>query len=115
MPLARLGADTTGIDIARNLVDAGNARAQAMGLSNLVFRQGDACDLQGVAEASFDLALTVFGAMFAPKPVDVAKELVRVTKPGGSIVMGNWIPDDPTSFVSQLLKISSAFTPPPIL
>ena len=50
--------------------------------------------------------------MFAPKPFDVAKEMVRVTKPGGRIVMGNWIPNDPT-FVSQLLKISSAFTPPP--
>jgi SAM-dependent methyltransferase len=54
----------------------------------------------------------VFGAMFAPKPFDVAKEMVRVTKPGGRIIMGNWIPNDPT-FVSQLLKISSAFTPPP--
>jgi hypothetical protein len=51
--------------------------------------------------------------MFAPRPVDVAKEMVRVTKPSGRIVMGNWIPNDPTSFVSQLLKISSSFTPPP--
>jgi hypothetical protein len=50
--------------------------------------------------------------MFAPKPFDVAKEMVRVTKPGGRVVMGNWIPNDPT-FVSQVLKISSAFTPPP--
>lgn len=51
--------------------------------------------------------------MFAPKPFDVAREMVRVTKPGGRIVMGNWIPNDPTSFVSQLLKISSSFIPPP--
>jgi len=56
--------------------------------------------------------MTMFGAMFAPKPSDVAREMVRVTKPGGHIVMGNWIPNDPT-FVSQLLKVSSAFTPPP--
>ena len=54
----------------------------------------------------------MFGAMFASKPFDVAKEMVRVTKPGGRIVMGNWIPNDPT-FVSQVLRISSAFTPPP--
>ena len=68
--------------------------------------------MAGIADRSFDLTLSVFGAMFAPKPFDVAKEMVRVTKPGGRIVMGNWIPNDPT-FVSQLLKISSAFTPPP--
>lgn len=113
VPLAVLGADVTGIDIARNLVEAGNKRAAAAGLSRLTFQEGDACSLEGVADHSFDLTLSVFGAMFAPKPFDVAKEMVRVTKPGGRIVMGNWIPNDPTSFVSQLLKISSAFTPPP--
>ncbi len=113
VPLAQLGADVTGIDIARNLVEAGNKRALAMGLTNLTFREGDACHLEGVDDASFDFALSVFGAMFAPKPFDVARELVRVTKPGGRIVMGNWIPNDPTSFVSQVLKISSAYTPPP--
>ncbi len=113
VPLAQLGADVTGIDIATNLVAAGNARAKALGLDRLSFQEGDACDLQGVPDASFDLTLSVFGAMFAPKPFDVAAEMVRVTKPGGRIVMGNWIPNDPTSFVSQLLKISSAFTPPP--
>lgn len=113
VPLAQGGADVTGIDIARNLVDAGNARARALALTNLTFREGDACRLDGVADHSFDLTLSVFGAMFAPKPFDVAKEMVRVTKPGGRIVMGNWIPNDPTSFVSQVLKISAAFTPPP--
>lgn len=113
VPLARLGAEVTGIDIARNLVDAGNKRAAEAGLTNLRFQEGDACNLEGVPDHSFDLTLTVFGAMFAPKPFDVAREMVRVTKPGGRIVMGNWIPNDPTSFVSQLLKISSAFTPPP--
>ena len=68
--------------------------------------------MEGVADSSFDSVVSIFGAMFAPKPFDVAKEMVRVTKPGGRIVMGNWIPNDPT-FVSQLLKISSAVTPPP--
>ena len=113
MPLALLGADVTGIDIARNLVEAGNRRAEKAGLKRLKFQEGDACNLEGVADHWFDLTLTVFGAMFAPKPFDVAKEMVRVTKPEGRIVMGNWIPNDPTSFVSQLLKISTAFTPPP--
>jgi ubiquinone/menaquinone biosynthesis C-methylase UbiE len=113
VPLALLGADVVGIDIARNLVDAGNKRAAETGLNRLTFQEGDACNLQGVSDASFDMTLSVFGAMFAPKPFDVAKEMVRVTKPGGRIVMGNWIPNDTTSFVSQLLKISSSFMPPP--
>jgi ubiquinone/menaquinone biosynthesis C-methylase UbiE len=111
-PLARLGADVTGVDIARNLVEAGNKRAAEAGLNRLKFHEGDACNLEGVDDDSFDLSLSVFGAMFAPKPFDVAREMVRVTKPGGRIVMGNWIPNDPT-FVSQLLKVSSAFTPAP--
>jgi ubiquinone/menaquinone biosynthesis C-methylase UbiE len=113
VPLANLGAEVVGIDIARNLVDAGNKRAAAAGLNRLTFQEGDACSLDGVGDHSFDLTLSVFGAMFAPKPFDVAKEMVRVTKPGGRIVMGNWIPNDATSFVSQLLKISSSFMPPP--
>ena len=113
VPLAQMGAEVVGIDIARNLVEAGNKRAAAAGLRRLKFHEGDACDLEGVGDGSFDLTLSVFGAMFAPKPHDVAREMVRVTKTGGRIVMGNWIPNDPTSFVSQLLKISSAFTPPP--
>jgi len=112
LPLARLGADVTGVDIARNLVEAGNKRAAEAGLNRLKFHEGDACNLEGVDDDSFELTLSVFGAMFAPKPFDVANEMVRVTKPGGQIVMGNWIPNDPT-FVSQLLRISSAFTPPP--
>jgi SAM-dependent methyltransferase len=112
VPLARKGADVVAIDIASNLVKAGNRRAAEAGLKNLTFQEGDASNLEGVADHSFDLTLSVFGAMFAPRPFDVAKEMVRVTKPGGRIVMGNWIPNDPT-FVAQLLKISSAFTPPP--
>src|SRR5437879_1944366 len=112
VPLAQLGAGVVGIDIARNLVDAGNKRAAEAGLERLTFREGDACNLQGVGDRSFDLTLSVFGALFAPKPFDVAKEMVRVTKPGGRIVMGNWIPNDPT-LVAQILKISSAYSPPP--
>ncbi|HUA63939.1 MAG TPA: methyltransferase domain-containing protein [Verrucomicrobiae bacterium] len=112
VPLARLGAEVTGIDIASNLVAAGNKRAAEQGLRRLRFQEGDACNLQGVDDNAFDLTLSVFGAMFAARPIDAAKEMVRVTKPGGAIVMGNWIPNDPT-FVSQLLKISSSFAPPP--
>ncbi len=112
LPLARTGADVTGIDIARNLVEAGNSGAKQAGLTRLWFQEGDACNLAGVKDHSFDLVLSVFGAMFAPKPFDVAAEMLRVTKPGGRIVMGNWIPNDPT-FVSEVLRISSAFTPPP--
>jgi len=113
VPLARLGAEVVGIDIARNLVDAGNKRAAQAHLNRLTFQEGDACDLQGIGDHSFDLTISVFGAMFAPRPFDVAREMVRVTKRGGRIVMGNWIPNDPTSFVSELLKISSSFMPPP--
>ncbi len=112
IPLAQTGADVTGIDIASNLVEAGKRRAAAAGLRGLRFHEGDASRLDSVESRTFDLTISIFGAMFAPKPFDVAKEMVRVTKPGGRIVMGNWIPNDPT-FVSQLLKISSAFTPPP--
>jgi ubiquinone/menaquinone biosynthesis C-methylase UbiE len=112
IPLARLGAEVLGVDIAKNLVEAGNKRAAATGLDNLRFQEGDACDLEGISDDSFDLTISIFGAMFAPKPFDVAKEMVRVTKPGGHIVMGNWIPNDAT-FVSQLLKISASFSPPP--
>ena len=112
LPSARLGADVLAVDIARNLVEAGNKRAEAEGLTNIRFQHGDATNLSDIADASFDLVVSVFGAMFAPKPFDVAKEMVRVTRPGGRIVMGNWIPGDPT-LVAQILKISSAYSPPP--
>ena len=112
LPLARRGADVIGVDIASNLVAAGNARAKQAGLTNVRFEQGDASNLGGLGDAAFDLVLTVFGAMFAPRPYDVAKEMVRVTRAGGRIVMANWIPGDPT-LVAQILKISAAYTPPP--
>ena len=112
IPEAKLGANVLGIDIASNLVEAGNIRAKEEGLTNCTFREGDATDLQGINDKSFDLVVSIFGAMFAPKPFDVAKEMVRVTRAGGRIIMGNWIPGDPT-LVAQILKISSAYTPPP--
>jgi SAM-dependent methyltransferase len=112
VPAARLGADVLGVDIASNLVEAGNARAQRLGLTNLRFQEGDASDLNEFEDDSFDLVVSIFGAMFAPRPFDVAKEVVRVTRPGGRIVMGNWIPGDPT-LVAQILRISSAYSPPP--
>src|SRR5213078_681573 len=112
LPAAGLGANVLGVDIASNLVEAGNARAQSLGLTNCRFQEGDASDLSELEDDSFDLVVSIFGAMFAPRPFDVAKEVVRVTRPGGRIVMGNWIPNDPT-FVAQLLKVSSAYSPPP--
>src|SRR5436189_2678196 len=72
VPAARLGADVLGVDIASNLVAAGNRRAKELGLANLRFQEGDAGDLRELADDSFDLVVTVFGAMFAPKPADVA-------------------------------------------
>jgi len=112
IPEAKLGANVLGVDIAGNLVEAGNKRAQAEGLLNCIFQEGDAVALNELGDKRFDLVVSIFGAMFAPKPFEVAKEMVRVTKPGGRIVMGNWIPGDPT-LVAQILKISSAYTAPP--
>lgn len=112
IPAAKLGAKVLGVDIARNLVEAGNKRAKAAGLANCTFQEGDATGLTELADQSFNLVVTIFGAMFAPRPMDVAKEMVRVTAKGGRIVMGNWIPADPT-LVAQILKISSAYTPAP--
>ena len=112
LPAARLGADVLGVDIASNLVEAGNKRALEAGLANCRFQEGDASNLHELTDKSFDLVVSIFGAMFAPRPFDVAKEMVRVTKPGGRIVMGNWIPNDPT-LVAQILRISSAYSPPP--
>jgi SAM-dependent methyltransferase len=112
LPAAQLGADVLGVDIASNLVAAGNVRAEELGLANCKFQVGDASDLNELGDEQFDLVVSIFGAMFAPKPFDVAKEMVRVTKPGGRIVMGNWIPNDPT-LVAQILKISSSYSPPP--
>jgi len=112
LPAAKLGADVLGVDIAANLVQAGNRRAREMGLTNCRFQEGDATHLHELADQSFDLVVSIFGAMFAPRPQDVAKAMVRVARPGGRVIMGNWIPGDPT-LVAQILKLSSTYTPPP--
>jgi SAM-dependent methyltransferase len=112
LPAAQAGADVLGVDIAQNLVEAGNRRAAALKVANCRFEQGDATQLRSIPDRSFDMVVSIFGAMFASRPLDVAKEMVRVTRPGGRIVMGNWIPNDPT-LVAQILRISSAYTPPP--
>jgi SAM-dependent methyltransferase len=112
LPEARLGAEVLGVDIARNLVEAARRRAEEEGLRNCRFQEGDAGELRELKDGSFDLVVSIFGAMFAPKPAQVAREMVRVTRPGGRIVMGNWIPNDPT-LVAQILRISSAYAPPP--
>ena len=112
VPAAKLGADVLGVDIASNLVEAGNKRAASLGLNNCRFQEGDASDLHDLKDDAFDLVVTIFGAMFAPKPFEVAKEMARVTRTGGRIVMGNWIPNDPT-LVAQILKISASYSPPP--
>src|SRR5215831_6078101 len=96
LPEARLGANVRGVDIARNLVAAGNKKIKEEGLTNITIEEGDATNLHRLEDESFDLVVSIFGAMFAPKPFDVAKEMVRVSRPGGRIVMGNWIPGDPT-------------------
>jgi ubiquinone/menaquinone biosynthesis C-methylase UbiE len=112
LPAARLGADVLGVDIARNLVAAATRRATSEGLWNCRFQEGDAADLSELVAGTFDHVVSIFGAMFAPRPFDVAKEMVRVTRAGGTIVMGNWIPGDPT-LVAQVLKISSSYSPSP--
>jgi len=112
IPAAQAGANVRGVDIAANLVAAGQARAEQLGLTNCTFEEGDASNLVGIDDDSFDLVITIFGAMFAPRPFDTAAEMVRVVKPGGRIVMGNWIPGDPT-LVAQILRISGSYSPPP--
>lgn len=112
IPSAQLGAEVLGVDIAANLVAAGNRRAEELGLTHCRFQEGDASDLNALEDHAFDLVVSIFGAMFAPRPFDVAKEMVRVTRPSGRIIMGNWIPNDPT-LVAQILKTSAAYSPPP--
>jgi len=95
LPAAALGARVLGIDIARNLVEAGNRRASERSLSNCRFQQGDATHLEGIADRSFDLVVSIFGAMFAPKPLDVAREMVRVTRRGAGSSWGTGSPTTP--------------------
>ncbi|MCB0327240.1 MAG: methyltransferase domain-containing protein [Bdellovibrionales bacterium] len=112
LPAALLRANVLGVDVSRNLVAAGTKRAQGAGLDNLQFIHGTAFDLQGIEDNTFDRVVSIFGAMFAPRPFDVASEMVRVAKPGATITMGNWIPNDPT-LVAQVLRVCSAYMPAP--
>ena len=105
---AAKGADVTGIDIADNLVEAAKKRAEAAGL-NIKFEQGDAEALP-YEDNTFDIVMTMFGAMFAPRPEITASELVRVCKPGGTIAMANWTPE---GHAGQMFKLSSKYIPPP--
>jgi SAM-dependent methyltransferase len=108
LPAARLGADVTGVDIAPNLVEQARERAAAEGL-NCKFDEGDAENL-AFADNSFDTVVTMFGAMFAPRPDVAASELVRVCRPGGRIAMANWTPG---AFTGKMFKIGSKHVPPP--
>lgn len=108
LPAARLGADVTGIDIAPNLVEQARANAAGEGL-NARFDEGDAEALP-YEDASFDAVVTMYGAMFAPRPDLVAAELKRVTRPGGRIAMANWTPG---GFIGQMFKVVGAHVPPP--
>src|SRR5438552_7481119 len=87
LPEAKLGADVLGVDIARNLVEAGNKRAREHALTNCKFQEGDASNLHELKDQTFDLVVSIFGAMFAPKPFDVAKEMIRVTRAAGGMIM----------------------------
>ncbi len=108
LPAARLGAIVTGVDIATNLLEQARARAESEGLT-IQFDEGDAENLP-YADAAFDEVVSMFGAMFAPRPELVAAELVRVCRPGGRIALANWTPG---GFIGQMFKISSKYVPPP--
>ena len=108
LPAARLGAEVTGVDIAPNLLEQARAKAEAEGLK-IKFDEGDAEALP-YEDASFDAVVTMYGAMFAPRPELVAAELKRVCKPGGIIAMANWTP---AGFIGQMFKASTVYIPPP--
>jgi len=108
IPMSRAGAKVTGVDIATNLIEQARARAQAENL-DARFDEGDA-ELLPYEDGSFDIVISLIGAMFAPRPELVAAELKRVCRPGGKIIMGNWTP---TGFVGQMFKIHGKHVPPP--
>jgi len=108
IPAARQGAIVTGVDIASNLIEQARARAREAAVQ-VEFREGDAEQLPFV-DGSFDVIISVFGAMFAPRPERVASELLRVCRPGGKIAMGNWTP---TGFVGKMFALNAKYVPPP--
>lgn len=108
IPAAKTGAGVTGVDIATNLLEQARERARRENLT-VDFREGDAEDLP-FSDGVFDVVLSMFGAMFAPRPELVASELLRVAKPGGLIAMGNWTPE---SLVGEMFRATSRYLPPP--
>lgn len=110
LPIARHGAEVLGVDIACNLVAAAQARAAAEGLGNCRIVENEARDLSDLPDNSFDLVLSVFGAMFALRPLDAAREMVRVAYPSGRIIMANWTPGNPT-VVARILALLGEYEP----
>ena len=110
IPMSRAGAKVTGVDIATNLIEQARARVQAENL-DARFEEADA-EILPFADGSFDIVLSLIGAMFAPRPELVAAELKRVCRPGGKIIMGNWTP---AGFVGQMFKIHGKHVPPPAI
>jgi SAM-dependent methyltransferase len=108
IPAARCKALVTGVDIAPNLLEQARKRAESEGLK-VQFDEGDAEQLS-YEDASFDIVITMFGAMFAPRPDTVAAELIRVCRSGGRIAMANWTPE---GFVGQMFKLGAQHVPPP--
>lgn len=108
LPLARAGARVTGIDIAEPQISKARARATAEGL-DIRFEVGDAEDISH-DDGAFDLVISLIGAMFAPRPERAAAEMLRVCRPGGRIVMGNWTAD---GFVGGFFRAVAAHAPPP--
>ena len=108
IPATRKGADVTGIDIAPNLLEQARSRAAEEGLK-ATFEEGDAEQLAH-PDSSFDVVMTMFGAMFAPRPEKVASELARVCRSGGLVAMANWTPE---GFVGKMFALSSQHVPPP--
>jgi SAM-dependent methyltransferase len=110
IPMSRAGAKVIGVDIATNLIEQARARAQAENL-DARFEEADA-EMLPYDDGSFDIVVSLIGAMFAPRPDLVAAELKRVCRPGGKIIMGNWTP---TGFVGQMFKIHGKHVPPPAI
>ena len=110
IPAARAGVRVIGVDIASNLVAKARARAAASGV-NVTFDEGDA-EMLPYGDASFDIVVSLIGAMFAPRPDLVAAELLRVCRPGGRIAMANWTPE---GHVGQMFKVVASHVPPPPL
>jgi len=108
IPAAKRGAAVTGVDIAPNLLVQARERAAVEGLT-ITFDEGDAEALP-YPNASFDVVVTMFGAMFAPRPELVASELARVLKPGGLLAMANW---NPASFTGKMFRLGAQHAPPP--